>query len=195
MTRKWREFACSLRSFFLERRITKGHSWQFNFLSGWEQATVDALEPPSVAIESLLDKSVPTLLTEETLQFQKIAADQLLWCFTRLKYPLQNEPSLKETTELVSKIKSSKSTMSLLEKLVLRCIQKDEGIPEEALESFIDTPKVGSWQVKVACDQKALLTSSTLVAAMLHYVTSLVRCPLAKVIYRENKEMNSSFEW
>ena len=73
--------------------------------------------------------------------------------------------------------------MSLLEKLVLRCIKKRDGIPnfEEVLESFVDVPKAGSWQVTVASDQKALLTSSTLVAALLQYINSQVQVPLAKV--------------
>ena len=59
--------------------------WQFSFQSGWKQVTIDVLEPPALPITECLDVTVIDLMDTKSLSFTKVASNEFLWCFTRIK--------------------------------------------------------------------------------------------------------------
>ena len=160
--------------------------WQFNFLSGWKQVTVDALENPSLPITSILNVTVGDVLDSPALPFAKVAADQLLWCFTRIKYGIDQASHLEAILRLESKLRASTSVVESFKEHVMRWIarQEEDAPSDVALESF----QIATWQVSVASDRQTLVNSSTLVGALQQHISHLVRQPLAKIIYFLEKE-------
>ncbi|KAK3713136.1 hypothetical protein QZH41_001215 [Actinostola sp. cb2023] len=148
--------------------------WQFNFLSGWEQVMIDALEKPSIQIKEMLEYTVIDVLQSKSVPFRKVAADQLLWCFTRIKYPPLKTPHLGDISSLVATITSSAEIMNSFMKLCCRWIENELDVSKSAFYR---------WHIAVACNRQNLINSSTLVKAMEYYITHLVRRPLARIIY------------
>ncbi|KAK3713135.1 hypothetical protein QZH41_001214 [Actinostola sp. cb2023] len=148
--------------------------WQFNFLSGWEQVMIDALEKPSIQIKEMLEYTVIDVLQSKSVPFRKVAADQLLWCFTRIKYPPLKTPHLGDISSLVATITSSAEIMNSFLKLCCRWIENELDVSKSAPYR---------WHIAVACDRQTLINSSTLVKAMEYFITHLVRRPLARIIY------------
>lgn len=151
--------------------------WQMSFLSHWRQATIDALEEPDVPIYKILGKSVVSLMNDNVLSLNTIMADNLMWCFSRLKYSQSSEESI---AAQINYLKTSNIMMKYLEAIVLRWITKHHGVQDDTC--LVSCLRACKWQVQIACDKKALLTSSTLSNALLRHIHVLVRRPLAKVI-------------
>ena len=59
---------------------------RFNFLSGWKQVFLDALEIPSIAVNEMRNESIDNLLTSSIWSFQGFAKQCILWCFSCIKY-------------------------------------------------------------------------------------------------------------
>ena len=156
--------------------------WQFSFLSGWKQVTIDTLEEPVLPIIALLEENVTDLLDTESFSFDRIASDQLLWCFTRIKYSSVQQPSLDAVLHLVKQLKSSPAMMKCFKEIVVNLIRKEEnGKSHDSVERL-------SWLVTVASDRLALVNSSTLVGAIEHHFNHLIQQPLAKIVYFLEKE-------
>ncbi|KAJ7381008.1 hypothetical protein OS493_004603 [Desmophyllum pertusum] len=157
--------------------------WQFSFQSGWKQVTIDTLEKPVLSIIELLDVQVTDLLDTESFSFERIAWDQLWWCFTRIKYSsILQESTLNAVKHLVKWLKSSPMMMECFKKIVVRFLKKAENDHDhDPLQSF-------SWLVTVACDRLALVKSTTLVEAIQHHFNHLIQQPLAKIVYFLEKE-------
>ena len=156
--------------------------WQFSFLSGWKQVTIDTLEEPVMPIMALLEENVTDLLDTESFSFERIASDQLLWCFTRIKYSSVQQPTLNAVLRLVKQVKSSPAMMKCFKKIVVDLLRKEEnGKSHDSLQSL-------SWLVIVASDRLALVNSSTLVGAIEHHFNHLIQQPLAKIVYFLEKE-------
>ncbi len=154
--------------------------WQFNFLSGWKQVFLDALDVPSIAVNEMRNKTIDNLLTSSVWSFQGFAVECILWCFNCIKYT-QNPRQEESILEIAKTIFTSENITRAIQKLVVQHV------------SPIDDEEPGgvgtSWQVKVACDLELLLNSSTLSSAMEQYLSSLIRQPLTKIVYfleREN---------
>ena len=152
--------------------------WQFSFQSGWKQVTVDILEPPVLPITECLDASVTDLMDTKSLSFIEVASNEFLWCFTRIKYPAIRQPSVDEIlkTEQLLRLHSSLKILECFKELVKRWLNN------RLLDSF-QHPRSRTWLFSVACDRQALIRYSHLVGAIQHYVSYLVRHPLAKIIY------------
>ncbi len=154
--------------------------WQFNFLSGWKQVFLDALDVPSIAVNEMRNKTIDNLLTSSVWSFQGFAEECILWCFNCIKYT-QNPRQEESILEIAKTIFTSENITRAIQKLVVQHV------------SPIDDDEPGgvgtSWQVKVACDLELLLNSSTVSSAMEQYLSSLIRQPLTKIVYfleREN---------
>ena len=65
------------------------YPWQFNFLCGWKQFTLDTLEPSNPQLLDLLHGSVSDHLAG-TIDLGEIIQEQILWCFSCIKYEDQN---------------------------------------------------------------------------------------------------------
>ena len=165
-----------------KRRAVESPQWQFSFLSGWKQVTIDTLEEPVMPIVALLEENVTDLLDTESFSFERIASDQMLWCFTRIKYSSVQQPTLDAVLHLVKQLKSSPTMMTCFKKIVVNLLGKDEsGTSHDSLQSL-------SWLVMVASDRLALVNSSTLVGAIEHHFNHLIQQPLAKIVYFLEKE-------
>ena len=154
--------------------------WQLNFLSGWKQVFLDALDVPSISLNEIRNETINSLLTSSVWSFRRFAVNCILWCFNCIKYT-QN-PRRKESILKIAKgMFASKGVTTAVQKLVLQHVSPsiDEVSGEEG----------ESWQVNAACDLKLLLNSSTLTSAMEEYIASLISQPLAQLVYfleREN---------
>ena len=156
--------------------------WQFSFQSGWKQVTVDVLEQPVLSITECLDVSVMDLLESKALSFEDVASNQLLWCFTRIKYPATQQPALDSILQLEQSLRSSSKILECFKELVKGwLIKRDQNKSPQ-------TEDLPSWQYSVACDRQALINSSHLVGAIQHHVSHLIRQPLAKIVYFLEKE-------
>ncbi|XP_022802176.1 uncharacterized protein LOC111339729 [Stylophora pistillata] len=155
--------------------------WQFSFQSGWKQVTIDTLEPLRLPITECLDVSVVDLL-ETKLSFTEVASDQFLWCFTRIRYPANRQPSVEDIVQLEQNLRSSSNSKILecFRELVKRWLNERDRNSRQL--------NARSWQFFVACDRQALIASSHLVGAIQHHVSHLVRQPLAKIVYFLEKE-------
>lgn len=163
-------------------RKVESPQWQFSFLSGWEQVTIDTLEEPVISILALLEKKVTDLLDTESFSFKRIASDQLLWCFTRIKYSSIKQPTLDSVLHKVKWLKSSPVMMECFKRIVVQLLKKKEN------ENFHDPLQNLSWLVTVASNRLALVNSSTLVGAIEQYFNHLIQEPLAKIVYFLEKE-------
>ena len=181
--RKMRKHVCILIHMQRENQEEEQlESWQFNFLSGWKQVMIDVLDVPSLSLTDLLGASLIDVLNSDGLAFKKIAMDQILWCFTCIKY-CSGQRSLEDVLRLVQRISTSEEIFVTLKELVKQWINNlltDEGV------SLMEIAR--PWHISVACDRQALINSSTLVSAMQHHVTHLVRQPLAMIVFFLEKE-------
>ena len=152
--------------------------WQFSFQSGWKQVTIDVLEPPALPITECLDVTVIDLMDTKSLSFTKVASNEFLWCFTRIKYPAIRQPSVDEILKIeeLLRLPSNAKILECFKELVKRWLNK-------RLDDSFQHQEGRTWQFSVACDRQALIRSSHLVGAIQHYVSHLIRHPLAKIIY------------
>ena len=164
------------------RRAIKDNAvcWQFNFLSGWKQVFLDALEVPSIAVNKMRQETIDSLLTTSSVwSFRGFAVKCILWCFNCIKYT-QNAREEQRILEIANNIFKSENVTAAIKKLVVRHVSlTDDEVSGEEGES---------WQVKVACDLELLLNSSTLSSAMEQYLSFLIRKPLAKIVYFLERE-------
>lgn len=163
-------------------KAVENPQWQFSFLSGWKQVTIDTLEEPVMPIMALLEENVTDLLDTESFSFERIASDQLLWCFTRIKYSSVQQPTLDAVLDLVKQLKASPTMMKCFKEIVVNLLRKEEN------RKFHDSLQNLSWLVIVASDRLALVNSSTLVGAIEHHFNHLIQQPLAKIVYFLEKE-------
>ena len=158
-----------------------GVPWEFSFLCGWRQVFLDVLEAPLVPLNEILGKSVRDLLTSSIWPIRRITKNDLLWCFTCIKYT-RNQRPLDTVLGIAKNLFNSETVSQIIEKLIL------ESIDKKTLREYQDAYFNERWQVKVACDLQSLINSSTLYCAMEKFVSRLVRNPLAKIVYFLEKE-------
>ncbi|XP_028413383.1 uncharacterized protein LOC114536257 [Dendronephthya gigantea] len=161
------------------RRVVREETtgWQFNFLSGWKQVFLDALDVPSIGVSEMRNESIENLFSSSVWSFQGFAAKCILWCFNCIKYS-QSERRRETILKIAKNLFASEKVTTAIQKLVLRNV---DSIDDDTFEE--------TWQVKVACDIELLLNSSTVSSAMEQYLSFLIRQPLAKIVYfleREN---------
>ncbi|XP_028397453.1 LOW QUALITY PROTEIN: uncharacterized protein LOC114521280 [Dendronephthya gigantea] len=159
---------------------TNNIPWQFSFLCGWKQVFLDVLESPRVPLNELLGNSIQKL-TSDIWPIRKIVQNDLLWCFSRIKYTRCQRP-LDSVLHIAKSLFSSDEVYNVIEQLILKSI--DFNVFEEACGGRFGE----SWQVKVASDRQSLINSSTLYCAMEQFVSRLVQIPLAKIVYFLEKE-------
>ena len=154
---------------------------QFSFLCGWRQVFLDVLEAPPVPLNEILGQSIQKLLTSSIWPLPRIAQNDLLWCFTCIKYTRSQRP-VESVLCIAKNLFNSEKVSQVIERLILQSIDLN------ALEQDQETYFKENWQVNVACDRQSLVNSSTLYCAMEQFVSRLVRNPLAKIVYFLEKE-------
>ena len=156
-------------------------SWQFSFLCGWRQVFLDVLDAPPVPLNEILGESVQKLLTSSIWPIRRIARNDLLWCFTCMKYTRSQRP-IDAVLHIAKNLFSSQKVSQVIEKLILQSIKQN--VLEQGQEAYFKK----NWQVKVACDRQSLVNSSTLYSALEQFVSRLVQNPLAKIVFFLEKE-------
>ena len=147
--------------------------WRFSFLCGWRQVFLDVLEAPEVPLNEIRGKSVHTLLASSEWPTLRIVHNDLLWCFTAIKYT-QNQRPVESVLHIAKNLFNSDKVSRAIETLILQSLELNS--QEE------------NWQVNVACDRQSLINSSTLNYAMEHFVSRTVQSPLAKIVFFLEKE-------
>jgi hypothetical protein len=155
--------------------------WQFSFLCGWRQVFLDVLETPPVPLNEMLGESIQKLLTSSIWPLRRIAQNDLLWCFTCIKYTRGQRP-VESVLRIAKNLFNSEKVSQVIERLILQSVDLN------ALQQDQETYFKENWQLKVAFDRQSLVNSSTLYCAMEQFVSRLVRIPLAKIVYFLEKE-------
>ena len=151
--------------------------WQFNFLTGWKQVFLDVLERPSIAVNKMA--TIDNLLSSSVWSFRSFAEKSILWCVNCIRYT-QSPRQLESILRITKNLFVSDNVCKAIQKLVLQHASLTSDEESEDLDE--------SWQVKVACDKELLINSSTLSSAMEHYLSCLIRQPLAKIVFFLEKE-------
>ncbi|XP_033124618.1 uncharacterized protein LOC117122951 [Anneissia japonica] len=158
-----------------EKEDVEMFPWQFNFLCGWEQFTLDTLEPTKPPLDDLLQGSVSEMLAG-LVDLDSIIQEQLLWSFSCMKYENQSR-DVNSAMKLAADVAKSHDVVSCLKMQILEYIKK--------LEKKYENPSLGSytgWQVDVASNPDLLYRCSTLGGAILEYIKQCVKEPLARSI-------------
>ena len=159
------------------RKVADSFPWQFSFLCGWRQVFLDVLEAPPVPLNEILSQSAQKLLTS-FWPIHRITRNDLLWCFTCIKYT-RGQRALDTVLHIAKNLFSSKKVSQVIEKLILQSIR---------LEQDEETNSKENWQLKVACDRQSLVNSSTLYSALERFVSKFVRNTFAKIVFFLEKE-------
>ena len=159
------------------RKAADSVPWQFSFLCGWRQVFLDVVEAPPVPLNEILRQSAQKLLTS-FWPIHRITRNDLLWCFTCIKYTRGQRP-LDTVLHIAKNLFSSKKVSQVIEKLILQSIR---------LEQDEDTNSKENWQLKVACDRQSLVNSSTFYSALERFVSKFVRNTFAKIVFFLEKE-------
>jgi hypothetical protein len=143
----------------------------FNFLSGWQMATIDLLEKQERPLTSFFDCTIQQLLQSndgEHYSFRRIFLDSLTWCFCTIRYPAAQE-SLAYVRGLMGKIAQSPELQGFIEEWVIGWIAD---VPQQNKD----------WCLHVACDRQRLSLAHTLKEAIHQYVIDMVRRPTAMLL-------------
>ena len=151
-------------------------SWQFNYLSGWQQVTIDDIVSCKPGLSVLVRKSVTKLIAEKHVESEVLAKDQIFFGMTCMKYVVKQR-ELHEIKTLVDKLTSCPQFLDLLQPHILHAIEDEE---VKASGTMIHSC---SWQVKVACNKELLGTRSTLSAALMEHIKTCIRRPIGKIMY------------
>ncbi|RHZ83844.1 hypothetical protein Glove_87g84 [Diversispora epigaea] len=151
----------------------------FNFMCGWRQVTIETLAPQEKSLSSLLDGSLISIM-KTTYPFEEILKQELLWCLLCMKYP-STENSINRIKMISSEIFKHPSFIECLKERTLM---------------WIDEKSSTDWQYQVASDKRLLYSYSSFSAALQAYIRSLVRGPIAKILYSLEKlsAINTFFE-
>ncbi|XP_033637454.1 uncharacterized protein LOC117298354 [Asterias rubens] len=154
--------------------MTSSFPWQFNFLCGWQQVTLDVLEEPDLQIEEIIKMSIEDICAK-TLDIGNVIKDKLLWCFSCILYTDQSK-DVKEILELIRRITESPQLIDCFRRTVLQDIQKDGVVDESGINK-------GAWQVSVACEHELLVECSSFNYALVEHVKRKIGQPLFKIVF------------
>ncbi len=154
--------------------MTSNFPWQFNFLCGWQQVTLDVLEKPELLIEELIKMSIEDICAQ-TVNVGNVIREKLLWCFSCLSYTDQTK-DVKETLELIRRITESPKLIDCFCRTVLQDIQKDE-VGDDFANNKV------AWQVSVACEHELLVECASFNYALVEYVKRKIGQPLFKIVF------------
>ncbi|RHZ50620.1 hypothetical protein Glove_494g24 [Diversispora epigaea] len=142
----------------------------FNFICGWRKVTIETLTPQEKNLSSLLDGSLISIM-KSTYPFEEILKQELLWCLLCMKYP-STENSISHIKMIISEIFKHPNFIECL---------------KERTIMWIDEKSSTDWQYQVASNKRLLYPYSSFSAALHAYIRSLVRSPIAKMLYSLEK--------
>ncbi|XP_038050110.1 uncharacterized protein LOC119723500 [Patiria miniata] len=153
--------------------MTTTFPWQFNFLCGWQQVTVDSLEQPKLQVDEVIKMSISDICAK-SVDIDSVIKDKLLWCFSCISYDHRS----KTVDEILQLIRGVTECPELLQCLSMKIL---DDIKEEVVDGFsIDKM---SWQVAVACEVELLFECASFILALIEHVKRRISQPLFKIVF------------
>ncbi|CAG8673435.1 15136_t:CDS:2, partial [Acaulospora morrowiae] len=147
-------------------RGKKENFLSFGFMRGWKQVTIETLEPQGKHLLTILDESVTNIINT-AYPFEDILKQELSWCLLCMKYP-SDEDSINRLRMLNSEILQHPSFISCLKERTL---------------AWLEERYLTDWQYDVAFNKKLLYPYSSFSAALHARIRTMVRRPVAKMLF------------
>ncbi|KAF0517032.1 e3 ubiquitin-protein ligase [Gigaspora margarita] len=138
----------------------------FNFMCGWDQITIETLEPQEYPLITYMDNDLVNIMNESFI-FEEIINRELLWCLLCMKFP-QTYESAKYLKMLVQQIPCDKDFVDWLKNKTIDWLKSN--LPKD-------------WQLDVATNKTDLYLYSSLSLALQAYIRNLVRKPVARLLF------------
>ena len=145
-------------------------SWQFNFLSGWDQVTLDSLAAREIDVRQHRTKGIEDAL--KLNHVEKVMREEISTCFYDIDYPAGSKAGqhIRAMVELISA--EDDHAASFITNLKTRVIE------------WLSTITDSAWVLKLACNRRYLTESATLANAVVRHMRSKVREPLAMLLFK-----------
>ncbi|CAG8468220.1 46_t:CDS:10, partial [Acaulospora colombiana] len=156
--------ACIILHF--NRKHDKEKTNLFNFMCGWNQVTIEDLDTSESSLSRFLHSTIGEILNE---RFEQILSQELLWCLLCMKHPSSRKSV--EHIRLIQLVQEIPKCTKLVECLRLRT------------NDWLCVNSSDQWQLDIALDQKSLILHSSFSVALEMYVNTLIRKPIAKLLY------------
>ncbi|XP_022093803.1 uncharacterized protein LOC110980993 [Acanthaster planci] len=163
--------------------MTINFPWQFNFLCGWQQVTLDSLEQPELQIKEVIRMSISDICAK-LVDIESVIKDKLLWCFSCISYNHQSRP-VDEILQLIGRIVKCPELLQCFSRKILNDIK------ENVIHEFCIVKT--SWQVAVACEHELLFECASFIHALIEHVKRRISKPLFKIVFflEENNAWSS----
>ncbi|GBC06772.1 hypothetical protein RclHR1_07030002 [Rhizophagus clarus] len=161
--------------FHINQEHQRSTSSPFNFMCGWKQITIESLDQ-KIQVHNFFDRSLYDIINSEifkklmnsTMPFEKLFKDELLWCFSCIKYQHINE-----------------SYNRNLYKEILGNTDFIQCIKTKAFNWIFTSCK--DWQFEVACNKDYLNQFKSFSLALENYVKITIKQTIAKIFYSLEK--------
>ncbi|RIB12125.1 hypothetical protein C2G38_2201522 [Gigaspora rosea] len=142
----------------------------FNFMCGWDQITIEALDPQEYPLITYMNDNLVDILNT-SFKFEEIINRELLWCLLCMKFP-QTYESANYLKMLVQQIPCDREFVDWLKSKTFNWLKNN--LPED-------------WQLDVATNKANLYLYSSFSLALQTYICNLVRKPVAQLLFAAEK--------
>ncbi|XP_038050831.1 uncharacterized protein LOC119723980 [Patiria miniata] len=147
--------------------MTSTFPWQFNFLCGWQQVTLDSLEQPKLQVAEVINMSISDVCAK-LIDIDSVIKDKLMWCFSCISYDHRSK-TVDEILQLIRRVTECPELLQCLSKKILHDIKEEDHNM--------------SWQVDVACEVELLFECASFILALKEHVKRRIPPPLFKIVY------------
>ena len=148
-------------------------SWQFNFLSSWDQVTLDSLAPREVEIRQLRTQALDDAFKLQHVE--DVLREEVSTCLYDIGYPAGSKAAEHIRTMVELMTASNDYAANFIVNLKVRVI---EWLSSDA------THRESLWVQRLACNRRYLTESTTLANAVVRHMRSKVREPLAMLLFK-----------
>ncbi|CAG8493234.1 1592_t:CDS:10 [Gigaspora margarita] len=142
----------------------------FNFMCGWDQITIETLDPQEYPLITYMNDNLMDILNT-SFKFEEIINRELLWCLLCMKFP-QTYESANYLKMLVQQIPCDEEFIDWLKSKTFNWLKNN--LPED-------------WQLDVATNKANLYLYSSFSFALQTYICNLVRKPVAQLLFAAEK--------
>jgi hypothetical protein len=149
-------------------------TWQFNFLSGWDQVTLDSVDCSSVNVQKVRDQHIHAALQDE-MDIKEVLQQEISSCFYSIQYPPGRNAAehLKNIVHNMTGDRSQKVIEGLKGRIVA-WLAETAGVDRHAAD----------WVQRLARCRRKLAEGTTLANAIIRHMRQQVRHPLAMLLFR-----------
>ncbi|CAG8459689.1 1476_t:CDS:10, partial [Ambispora leptoticha] len=147
------------------QRKNDANSCSFNFMCGWEQITIELLNPQESTLSNLLNGNLGITI-ESSYPFKNVIQQELLWCLSCIKYPATPK-SVTHLRYLLQEIPNHPNFINII---------------KERVQQYLPEYDTNNWQLQVASDKRSLCLYTSLLAALQSFVRETIRKPIAKIL-------------